>query len=260
MQFRTHISSSAGNCLEVQHEGATLLVDIGFTSQRACNAVLDAIRGEVAVLVSHSHSDHMHHASLKALIKRGMGLHTHELVAKRQWGEIDLFNCDEHPMVNRFGDGPTRILCFEITPIRVPHAPGVPNFAFSIRCGSGTAARKILVCTDLSDFSSVAKELVDADMIYIESNHDLDLLRRHPNYASRYHLSNPQTARLLCWAMGQRKALPQAIMLGHLSRERNCPELALDTIHNAMLCAELKLAIPIWTAPLFEPSRTVVIE
>ena len=40
-----------------------------------------------------------------------------------------------------FGDGGFPAGAFHIRPIRVPHAPGVPNFAAVIHCGEGPARR-----------------------------------------------------------------------------------------------------------------------
>jgi hypothetical protein len=73
--------------------------------------------------------------------------------------------------------------------------------------------------------------------LFVEANHDPELLRRHPNPASRYHLSNPQAAKLICHARKSSKSAPQTVILGHLSRERNTEDLArflrwLDEIYD----------------------------
>lgn len=72
MRFRTLISSSAGNCLELSCEGMTLLIDCGFKAQRDLEAVLSGIKGDVAVLVSHAHTDHIGYSGMRVLAKRGI--------------------------------------------------------------------------------------------------------------------------------------------------------------------------------------------
>ena len=59
---------------------------------------------------------------------------------------------------------------------------------------------------------------------------DPDLLRRYPNYRSRFHLPNERCGRLLQTAIDSSEKYPLGIMLGHLSEERNEPDLALDTV------------------------------
>ncbi len=255
---RTLISSSAGNCLRISSGASTLLVDCGFRSQRDCYAALDQVRGEVAVLVSHSHGDHLNYSGLKALARRGVEIHTHQRVLQQLAYKVAFNGWSDRPRFDPFDDDPFTMLDFRITPLEVRHAPGVPNFAFIIECAGGTRRRKIVVATDLCDYRDVAGALVDADLIYIESNHDLDLLRQHPNPASHYHLSNPKTASLLAAALPGRFHTPQAIMLGHLSDERNREELAIDTVQSALDRAGLK--VPLSAAPLYAPSHELVID
>jgi hypothetical protein len=144
--------------------------------------------------------------------------------------------------------------------VPVPHAPGVPNFGFVIACSAGGQQRKLVLCTDFYDFTRLAPELVDADFIYVESNHDPELLRLHPNPASRYHLSNPRTGDLLADAIWRSRRTPQAVMLGHLSRERNHPNLALQAINGALDRAGVHHEFLLTTAPLYAPSRAIEVE
>ena len=90
--------------------------------------------------------------------------------------------------------------------------------------------------------------------MFVEANHDLDLLRRHFNPNSRYHLNNGQTASLLCDAVRSRRFSPHSIVLGHLSAERNRDHLALGEVARAFGAQGLKVPFPIETAPRFDPS------
>ncbi len=259
IRFRTHMSSSRGNCIQVDHEGATLLLDCGFPRQRACNGVLDGIRGELLVLISHAHNDHLSNSALKALAKRQVPFRAHWSVEEQIRYRYDT-NGKHSPRMSAFTDMPFQFGPFHIRPVPVRHAPGVPNLGFVIECGSGSSYRKIVACTDLCEPDDIADELPDADFIYIESNHDLELLRLNWNYASKFHLSNPRTGELLVKSCSGSRKAPQAILLGHLSQQRNIPELAVRTIHEAFLSRGMDLPCPISTAPAICPSTVICID
>ena len=105
----------------------------------------------------------------------------------------------------------------------------------------------------------VLEALTGADTVLIEANHDVELLSdgSYPIYlkrrilSNRGHLSNESCAKLALYLCrhGTRQ-----IVLGHLSRENNRPELALSTvraqlaglpveIHCARPAGELTLAV-----------------
>ena len=259
MRFRSLISSSAGNCLELSCEGMTLLIDCGFRAQRDLDAVLTAVRGEVAVVVSHAHTDHIGYSGLKMLAKRGIPIRAHASVAEQICNYQSFDGWGQRPQFLPFDEAPFDAGPFQVQAVPVPHAPGVPNFGFVVTCSAGGQQRKLVLCTDFHDFAPLAPELIDADFIYVESNHDPELLRLHPNPASRYHLSNPKTGELLTDAIWRSRRTPQAVMLGHLSRERNHPNLALETVNGALDRAGVHHEFMLTTAPLYAPSSAIEI-
>ena len=95
--------------------------------------------------------------------------------------------------------------------------------------------------------------------MFVEANHDPDLLRRHPNPNSRYHLSNVKTARLLCDAFGNGDAAPELVVLGHLSEQRNDERLAVGEVEGAFERQGLPVPFELETAPRFEESRVITI-
>jgi phosphoribosyl 1,2-cyclic phosphodiesterase len=236
----------------------SLLLDCGFVTQRACKAVLDGIQGEVAVVVSHGHRDHLSRHGAKVLATRGLGIYAHHDAIKAISG------CwspeDWRIAVTPFASLPFTIGPFTARAIEVPHAPGFHNVALVLEGGSAAKNRKLVFCTDTYDATAIRNELADADFVYLESNHDLALLRRHPNPASHYHLSNPKCARLLCEAAQSLRRMPQTILLGHLSRERNRPELALAEVRNHFEAAGQPLLSHLATAPPFVPSEWVTVD
>ena len=173
IRFRTHISSSRGNCIQVDCEGATLLLDCGFSAQYACNEVLDGIRGELLVLISHAHKDHLSDAGMKAMAKRGIELRAHHDVM-RQLERRHEMNGKHRPRLSCFMDMPIHFGPFCVRAVPVRHAPEIPNYAFVIECGAGAARRKLLVCTDLYVPGDIGGEIGDSDLVYLESNHDME--------------------------------------------------------------------------------------
>lgn len=238
----------------------TLLIDCGFRAQRDFDAVLNGTHGEVAVVVSHAHTDHIGQSGMKVLAKRGIPIRAHGLVAEQVCRYHDFDGWKQRPRFETFGGEPFTAGPFQVQAVPVPHAPGVPNFGFVVTCGSGASQRKMVFCTDFHDFEPIAPELIDADFIYVESNHDLELLRLHPNPASRYHLSNPKTGELLADVIWRSRKTPQAVMLGHLSKERNHPTIALETVNAALDQAGVHHEFMLTTAPLYTPSRMLEIE
>jgi ribonuclease BN (tRNA processing enzyme) len=183
-----------------------------------------------AVLVSHAHGDHVAYGSLRVLGQQGIPLvgdarvirQVCERHAPRDWKE---------PPEMRVAPGATfRVADFSVTPIELPHAPQVPTFGFVITARDGGSTRTVVICTDFHDYSSILPCLANADFIFVEANHDLALLRQHPNPASRYHLNNVKTASLLHRAAAASTTLPKAVMLGHLSEERNRRALAINEV------------------------------
>ena len=114
----------------------------------------------------------------------------------------------------------------------------------------------MLIASDFHDPDAVVPHIYDCDLIYLEANYDLDLLRRHFNPASLYHLPNPAAGLLLQHAIREGTRPPEAIVLGHLSEERNRPELALETVREILRdCGSPRLV----AAPRYEAAEAVVI-
>ena len=105
---------------------------------------------------------------------------------------------------------------------------------FLITRGCRGRELRIAVATDLCGWDGAAEHLKDADVIYVEANHDADLLEKYPNWNSHYHMENRRTGELLLEALSASSRPPQVIALAHLSEQRNTPELALATVGAAL--------------------------
>ncbi len=260
--FRSYRSSSAGNCLAVWTAGTSLMIDCGVRTLRDCRAI---VRGHQdrhgplqAVLVTHAHGDHLGPDAARVLHEEGIPVFAHQRVVP-QLRERGALAAGRSPLLHPFRGDAHVFGDFEVTAIPLPHAPGVATFGFAIDAGHGARRRRLVVCTDFHDSSAVAPYLAGADFVFIEANHDLALLRQHPNPNSRYHLSNVKTARLLCDAFGDGRARPQLVVLGHLSERRNRERLALGEVEHAFERLGRPVPFALETAPRYEASRVITI-
>jgi phosphoribosyl 1,2-cyclic phosphodiesterase len=260
--FRSFRSSSAGNCLALWTADSSILIDCGVKTLRDCRALVRQHQNEHGpvhgVLVSHSHGDHLSRDAVRILQEEGIVIHGHRQVVPQLRERHDIQGVSGSPIQPFPGESFT-VGDFQVTTIPLPHAPDVPNFGFVIRAGHGTKRRKVVVCTDFNDYSNVLPQLAGADFVFVEANHDLELLRQHFNPNSRYHLNNVKTAWLLCHAVRDGRCKPTAVMLGHLSEKRNRERLAIGEVERAFASQRIKVPFELETAPKFEPSRVITI-
>jgi len=122
-----------------------------------------------------------------------------------------------------------RIGCLEITPFTIPHDTADPcGFVFSA-CAESI---RMAIATDLGYVPpNVKQALKNVDVLLLESNHDLEMLKDGPypwsvkqRVLSRVgHLSNEAAAEFL---LRDYDGGAHTIVLGHLSEQNNLPELA----------------------------------
>ncbi|MGN6505485.1 MAG: MBL fold metallo-hydrolase [Tepidisphaeraceae bacterium] len=255
LRFQSLRSSSSGNCVMLFSDDASILIDCGIKTQKECRALLGGYpRSPSAVLVSHAHGDHICYSSLRVLEEHGTPVHCHRDVMPHVHRKHAKSPC-RIECIRPFGTIPFRIGGFDVQPVALPHEPGCPTYGFAIRCGGV----KVVICTDFHSPDAICEHLVDADFVFIESNHDPELLRRFPNYASHYHMSNPKTAGVLAQARRRRNRPFKAVMLGHLSEQRNDPELAMRTVRERFAADRVDLDFDLHVAPRREASRVVEI-
>jgi phosphoribosyl 1,2-cyclic phosphodiesterase len=262
LSVKTIRSGSSGNCVLIQTSNSRILMDCGLGSQMACRQMLDGYFGNSkidAILITHAHSDHINYSSLRVIEQRGIPLYIHErclpqVIENHYQGRdfedlhIELFASDHF----QIGD-------LVIQPVEIPHAPSHFTCGFVVSFQKRNRWYKLVLATDLRDSLPLFEHCIDDDFIYIESNYDLKMLAQKHNYASRFHMSNPKTAELLFNVRLKSRLAPKAVMLGHLSEERNIPQLAIKTVHNTFETGELPLDFDLFAAPRYEPSHTITV-
>jgi len=255
IRFQSVCSSSAGNCLGLWSQTTRLLIDCGLGSMKRTRRAMTALYGDPAgidaVLLTHTHSDHISYYPLRVLQDYGIRLHLHEAcldqLNNRHFNGTGFRDLRIAPYDSRaftVGD-------FRITPFAVPHHPGFPTCGYQIQ----SQGKKIVIATDFLDWETVFEHFLDADFIFVESNHDMHLLRKYFNPNSRYHMPNPKTAQLLLNVRRHSRKPPRTVMLGHISSQRNNPKIALTQTQHAFRDAGLTMDFQLTSAPLREPGE-----
>ncbi len=223
--------------------------------RKALGGVLSRLNGAV---ISHLHTDHIQYSSLRVLEESCVPIYVAEKeiphLAARHFGRSPFLDLKLRPFFER----PFQVGDFSILPFQVPHDGVRRTFGFEITLRDNGKGKKVVVATDFWHWQGVSRWFEDADFIYVEANHDRDLLRANPNPRSHFHLSNENCGRLLRQALGKSRKLPGAVMLGHLSEIRNRLNLARDTVLEVLDGTPYR-NIPLHIAPRYEPSEEIAI-
>jgi phosphoribosyl 1,2-cyclic phosphodiesterase len=125
--------------------------------------------------------------------------------------------------------GMIRVGCFSVEAFKLPHDAQEPT-GFFVRSRSAS----LLLATDMGYASQeVIERAREADLVVLESNHDVDMVIRGPYPAhlkarilsERGHLSNEDAARAIASIADGGRA---RFWLAHLSQTNNSPRLALS--------------------------------
>ena len=259
LNFQSIRSSSKGNCLAVYTDKTRIVIDIGLSSMKRTRAGLAEVFSGPdeldAVVVSHTHSDHVSYYPLRVLTETGIPLHIHQRCAaqleEKHFGGPGLGNIK----INTFDDTPFEIGDLTIKPFEVQHNPYYPTYGFSVHHKD----KKIVIATDLNTFDGIVENFIDADLIFIEANHDLELLRQYYNPNSHYHLPNPSTAKMLQEVCEQSTKPPARVILGHISPQRNTRKIAVDEVAAHFKRSEKQMEFELSAAPLDTAGEPVAI-
>ena len=233
MQISVFASGSTGNCLMVSGGDTQLLIDAGISMRRteaALAASGHAVDDILGVLITHEHSDHI--SGLRMLLKyHALPVYAPRTVANRLCGMIPELERTLRviPVGEDFAVGG-----FSVRAFHTPHDTD-ESVGYRIRGEAEFALATDMGCVT----EEIVQGLRGADTVLIESNHDEQMLRYgpYPVYLKRRilsdhgHLSNADCAGL---AARLADSGTRRIILGHLSKENNRPELALQTVCAAL--------------------------
>lgn len=262
-RFCVLASGSSGNCAFVSDGRTRILVDAGLSAKETF-ARLESI-GEKpaeidAVLVTHEHSDHV--CGLGPVVRKlktlkggtPVPVYLTKLTAPLiEWNGAEApEGLIEFQAGSRFPIGDLEIASFTI-----PHDAADPvGFTFT---GAGGKAG---IVTDLGYVpDSIRYHLEDVDVLLLESNHDLDMLKVGPYpwsvkqrvMSRKGHLSNEVASDFLRENLSARAT---AVVLGHLSEHNNHPEIvrlvAAQALADRALFTRLLVAEPGVRSEVFE--------
>ena len=233
MRLCSIASGSSGNCIYIGSEATHLLVDVGISGKKA-EAGLNELditgRDLDGILVTHEHVDHI--AGLGVLARK------YHIPIYATPGTISAIqkcssvgNIEEELFVPVRPDNRLCIKDLVINPMKISHDAAEPvGYRVSYGC------RRVAVCTDLGYFNDYTVEcLRGMDAVLIEANHDVNMLQVGPYpyhlkqriLGDRGHLSNENSGRLLSRILHDNM---KSIVLGHLSKDNNLPELAYEAV------------------------------
>ena len=218
-------SGSSGNAAFLSTGNTRILIDAGLSMKelgRRLALIDEDIAALDAILITHEHSDHIAGLPVLARSKKIRApIYLTRLTAPAiDWGT-------GQPRLEKFQAG----ACFtvgdvEVNSFSIPH-DAIDPVAFCLEA-SGV---RIGVVTDLGYLPvSVRFHLRRTDLLMLESNHDLDMLKVGPypwsikqRVMSRVgHLSNLGMSEYL---MNDFDASASQLVLGHLSEQNNHPEI-----------------------------------
>ena len=252
MRFVSFASSSSGNCYFVSEGETCLLIDAGISMRRIVRS-LDSINVKPSqvsgVLITHEHRDHI--CGLTMLTKyHGIDIYATENVAKNICSAVR--GASGHiKVIPMHGD-------INIGRLTVKAFPTMHDTEESVGyriCGDRS---KLAVATDLGIVTDdVVEGMRGVDFAVLESNHDVAMLKSgsYPYHlkkrilSNRGHLSNEASS-----VLAKTLALSgtKQVLLAHLSKENNTPELAKRIAARALL--ETNAAVEV--APYDEMSCT----
>ncbi len=232
MELHVLASGSTGNATLLKFGNVNLLIDAGISARRIKNGLaeigtpLETLDG---VLITHEHRDHV--SGLTTLMNR----YRIPVYARLEtWDALPGKEALPPELCRSLTDS-LDIGAVRIEPFSISHDAADPvGFNFFYR------QLKCSVATDLGFVTDTVKKALDgSDVIMLEANHDLDMLRNgsYPWYlkkrimSNRGHLSNLDAG----WTLARlaRKSHTH-VFLAHLSQENNCPEIAERTVRGIL--------------------------
>ncbi len=235
LTFCPLFSSSSGNCTYVGTDRIGLLVDAGVSGARVEKELREIGVDPYtlsAILVTHEHTDHIYGVGV---LSRRYDLPIYATAGtweglSRRAGSIQPKN-----RIVIDGNEDFYIGDMMIRPFRTAH-----DAAESCGYIIGVGRASVAIATDIGCVRQGWVNAVDgADIVLLESNYDPAMLQassypyelKRRIASTKGHLSNDDAGRA---AVELVKRGVRTIMLGHLSRENNFPELAYQSVAAAL--------------------------
>ena len=234
-------SGSKGNCYYIGSGSGGILVDAGPSAKQIEAAMVQNeldIRFVKGIFITHEHSDHIQ--GLRVLASRyHMDVYASSGTLEALDAQGVLNGQFKSHTVESSGVQAGDML---IRPFQTSH-DAKESTGFVVTTGDG---RKAAVATDTGILTETIKQAVlGCDCVIIESNHDVGMLLNgiYPYYlkrrilSDRGHLSNEVCAQFLPTLV---KHGTTRLVLAHLSRENNLPNIAMQSAVCALESAGMR--------------------
>ena len=275
MRICSIASGSSGNCIYVGSDATHLLVDVGISGKRTEAGLKEldlSMRDIDGVFITHEHADHV--AGLGVLGRKyNMPICATKGTIEAIKRNSSLGEIPEELFMPVSADEKIIIKDLVCNPMKISHDAAEP-VAYRISHGK----KKVGIITDLGTYDDYTVEsLKGMDALLLEANHDVNMLQVGPYpyhlkkriLGERGHLSNEMAGQLLCSLLHEKL---QAVILGHLSKENNLPELAYEAVRVEVAMDKARRKeegmggdgmkardFPMYVASRSEPSRVIQI-
>ncbi|MDF1496234.1 MBL fold metallo-hydrolase [Caproiciproducens sp. CPB-2] len=234
-------SGSSGNSYYIGSSCAGILIDAGRTAKQlnnmleTCGIGIESVK---AIFVTHEHIDHIR--GLRVLASRK---HIPVYTSSGTLNALEKMGCANGTFrADVIGEKGMECAGMFIRPFRTSH-DCAESVGYRVQTHDG---RSVGFSTDLGFLSdTVRDQLTGADLVVLESNHDVGMLKNGPYpyplkrriLSDTGHLSNQACADELT-NLAQKGTT--RFILAHLSAENNTPELAFQTALCSLSVAGLK--------------------
>lgn len=233
VKFCSLSSGSSGNAQYIETKNTRILIDNGFSGKRLVELLgdIDVSPDTIdAILVTHEHVDHVRGVGV---ISRKFDIPIYGNANTWTGMEKKIGKIKEHNIKVFDTEDYLDIKDIEINPIHIFHDANEP-VGYILRSGKV----KISVVTDTGWVNTNMKEkLKGSNLCLLESNHDTNMLKngsypwplKQRISSTRGHLSNDDAGLVLCETL---EGKGEIVLLGHLSKDNNEPDLARRTVTN----------------------------
>jgi phosphoribosyl 1,2-cyclic phosphodiesterase len=253
MEICALASGSSGNCFYAGNGNSGILIDAGISCKRVeerMNSIGRKIENIMGVFVTHEHSDHIRGIDVFARKFNVPVFATKNLIKNN-------FLCSNDNLINEMKIGENIMMGgMEISSFSKVHK-AIDPVGFSIL--DKRSNKKASIITDAGHAcKNIIDNISDADALFLESNHDPDMLENgpYPYFLKKWigsdngHLSNMQAA--LCVLENAKKRMKN-LVLCHLSEHNNTSKLAMNT-HKTLLRHRFDLKPNIYVSEKSTPS------
>ena len=236
MIFSSLYSGSSGNSIFVSGEKSKILVDVGMPGKKIDESLMKIgenpsdING---IFITHEHSDHIKGVGILSR-KYDIPIYAND----KTWSAMEksLGKIKEHNIKIMDRRSTVDIGDLSIKSFVIPH-DAISPVGYSI----SNKEKKVSIATDFGVFTEeIFDNIKESQAILLECNHDVNMLKYGPypyNLKRRIlsevgHLSNDDCGAALVNLA--KYGIGKNILLGHLSKTNNQPDLALQTVLNVI--------------------------